>query len=810
MIRRPLRKQLTAPRFLILSLLLWSVRYAGALDLSQAHIEKLGNGLTVMVLEDHTMPLVSTQALYKVGGRNECQGSTGLAHFVEHMAFRATRNFPDTDVVSRIYAVGGEWHGYTWIDETTYFETVPVRYLDLVLQIQADRMASIVNSPDEIEAERGAVITELHSYENDPASLLFDNVLATSFLQHSYRYNTIGWISDVRQITHDDIAGFYHRYYKPSNAVLAIAGDVRLADVMDRVRRCFGAIPGGDPIVPPFTVEPPQNGERRLVLRGRGAHNYFQIAYHAPAAKDPDYPVFLVLQGLLTGSAGVNFEQKEEGVEAQEGSRLYGIADGIASFFQPTADPYSMDLTGRADTSTAPSEIESSIEAQLAKLREQPAGADELEAVKKDVLREIVFDVETTENAAHQMAFFEGIGAFDVLRKLPDLVNAVTARDVQRVAAKYLQPYQRTIGWYMTDGKAAASLVAPAAGRAQTKHTASPEAGPKWKILKNGAAVIVQRIVRTPTAYLRILLQTNNIEASEGAVVDDPVAGYTSVNFRFLREDLAGTVQKAAAMWKKGFAAAQPDPSSAGDPEERLEAEIRDVVGLAKRTGPPNPAVIALSGDVDEQEALRLLEQNFGKLPGPATPSPGTLRLKETARTVRLPGKPQSQLGYVAPAAAPSSRNWTAWRILLYILSHGYEGRLGKDLIARKGLIYYIDSNYRTDGKNGWITMTAGVDPDKLEATRQRFHEILNDLRENPPTEAEVAEGKQYLMGRRLTGYQSNEELTDRYAVEWIEFGRLQPQSAFEDRVNGVSLQDVRALVPAFLSGATIVVDTSD
>jgi Predicted Zn-dependent peptidases len=106
--------------------------FSFAYDLSQVRIERLQNGLTVMVLEDHTQPLVSAQMLYKVGARNECAGTTSLAHFVEHMAFRATKNFPNTEVVSHIYAAGGEWHSYTWIDQTTYFETVPVAYLDLL------------------------------------------------------------------------------------------------------------------------------------------------------------------------------------------------------------------------------------------------------------------------------------------------------------------------------------------------------------------------------------------------------------------------------------------------------------------------------------------------------------------------------------------------------------------------------------------------------------------------------------------------------------------------------------------------------
>jgi zinc protease len=254
-----------ASRLLAVFLLAASPLAAGRLD--GVVVERLPNGLTVMVLEDPTLPIVSTQVLYKVGGRNECTGATGLAHFVEHMAFRASERFPDTDVVSRIYAVGGEWHGYTWIDQTTYFETVPREHLPLVLDIQADRMSRLLLPAAELEAERGAVLTELHGYENDPASVLHDAVAAASFLEHPYRQNVIGWTSDVKGITHGDVAAFYRRHYNPANAVLAIAGDVKAAEALELARRAFGGIPGGEATPLPRTEEPPQQGERRVRSR---------------------------------------------------------------------------------------------------------------------------------------------------------------------------------------------------------------------------------------------------------------------------------------------------------------------------------------------------------------------------------------------------------------------------------------------------------------------------------------------------------------------------------------------------------------
>lgn len=782
-----------------------------ALDLGSAVVEKLPNGLTVMVLEEHALPVVSTQMLYKVGSRNECPGATGLAHYVEHMAFRATKNFPDSDVVSRIYAVGGEWHGYTWIDQTTYFETVPVQYLDLVLRIQADRMTSVKNDPDEFEAERGSVITELHSYENDPASVLYDAVLATAFQQHPYRYNVIGWISDVEKITHADIVDFYQRHYRPSNAVLAIAGDVNTKDVLERVRAYFGSIPASAPAPPVRTVEPVQTGERRITLHGTGPYNYFQISYQAPAARNPDYAAFLLLQALLTGSGGVNFEQRGSGEEARPGTRLHGIGQNLESFFQPTAATYAIDITGHIESKESTTAVEQAVETQMRRLRDEPVSPEELERIKEQVLTALVFDVETTENAAHQMAFFEGVEAFDVLLKLPGLVKAVTSQELQRAAQKYFQPVQRTVGWYLTDGKTSASLLTPTNHRAMARQVSVGQSRPVTRSLKNGTTVIAQRIDRTPTGFLRIVITSNNVEVSGSTTSDFPALGYTSIEYPFLRQYFARTVQQAAALWAKPFPSKEADPGERDNPESRLEAEIRDILGLSVRNGGNIPAVIAVSGDIPESEAIQLLESKFGSLPAPLkTKGAGSkLQLREKSKIVKLPGKPQSQLGYVVPAPSPKDPDSYAYRALLYVMSHGYEGRLGKDLISRKGLIYYIDSGYRTDGNNGWITMTAGVDREKLNSVRERFLAILNELKNIPPSEKELEEAKQHLIGRRLTGFQSNEELTGRHALEWIQFGRLQTQPEFEKNVNTVTMGKIRAVIPAFLEGAFVVVDTN-
>jgi zinc protease len=766
-------------------LLLASPALAGRLD--NAVVERLGNGLTVMVLEDPTLPIVSAQVLYRVGGRNEQTGATGLAHFVEHMAYRATERFPDTDVVSRIYAVGGEWHGYTWIDETTYFETVPKEQLPLVLDIEADRMARLLLPERELEAERGAVLTELHGYENDPASVLHDAVAAASFTAHPYRQNVIGLVADVEHITHDEVAAFYRQHYQPANAVLAIAGDVRASEVLLLVRQVFGGIPGGEAAPLPSTVEPPQQAERRVDLTGGGSRDHFQISYRAPAVSDPDYPAFLLIQALLSGSTGASFRQDGDPIPARPGSRLHGIGQEIATVFAPTAQPYLFSLRGQSTPGAAPADLERAIEERIAALRDQPVPADELDRVRKDLLGELELDAETPEDAAHQMAFFAGLGAFEVLKRLPERVAAVTPEDVQRAAMARLQPSQRTIGWV---------------------HPAHPSA--RVKTLANGVTLIVRRIPRVPAGFLRVVVPGDALAFGDTAMTvaaDEPAWRHTSLSRSFR----AGELLQAVLEVRRTLDAASPDPpppaEEIDDPELRLDRALRDALGIVPvppTREPITPVAVVAVGDLDETHALRLLEASFSDLPSRRPLPPLNLRVKTAKARVELPGKAQSQIGYAVPASLSSA---LAWRMLLYLAAHDYEGRLGKELIARRGLLYSIGTAWHCDGHSAWISLTSGVNPDKLDETAPLFFGLLNAFRDHPPTEPEVEEARQHLIGRRLTAPMSNEEISAAYAREWIERGRLLTDEEWDREVRAVTRKDLLRIVPGFLAGIRAEVD---
>jgi len=799
---------------LLLATLCLAASPLAAFDLSQARQFRLANGLTLIVLEVPATPVVSVQMLYRIGARDEPVGRTGLAHFLEHMAFRASENFPDTGLVSAIYAAGGEWHGYTWLDQTTYFETLPAEHLDLALRIEADRMARLSIPEDEMEAERGAVLTEMHGYENDPASVLKDAVLTVSFLQHPYRNNTIGWESDVESITHADLVDFYRRSYCPANAVLAVVGRVQAERVLERVRALFGDLPGGARTSPPPTVEPPQKGLRRLELRGTVSSNHFEITYRAPAVADPDFAAFLMMQQVLAGGRGINFRQNTFGDAVLPGSRLGGITDDLVTWYPPQAAPYVFTIAGSIDADASTQALEASLQEAIDSLLSRPPAEDELGVARRQLLDELVFDLETTEDAAHQLAYFAGLDALDVLIEMPARLASVTQADVTRVARTYLRPHQRTIGWYLAgDAPSAAEEPAseirtpadtPAAVPAAPEPPADAVSPPRVLHLEGGLPVIFQRTTLSSSAYLRVLVPTAGLDFAAAATRDSPVWRHTSLNARFRPSELGRTLQRA----REALTTATPAPSTAEveDPAARLELAFDEVLAVAVPAVPAAPSVIALVGDLRIEDVVPALERHFGDL----TPARAEMRKPEAGPDEKQIGlavtKAQAQLGYVVAAPPPSDPDWFAWRMLLYVLSHGYEGRLGVEAITRRGLVYYIDSQYLSDGEHGRITLAIGVDPAKLDAMRELFHDTLRGLADTPPSEDEVVEARAHLRGRRLSAAQSNSEISAALLEEWIGRGRWLSKDEFEAALAAVTRHDVERVIPAFISGTTIVV----
>ena len=414
----------------------------------------LDNGLKVLIQEEHTAPLASVWCWYKVGSKDEQPGLTGVSHWVEHMNFRGTTNIPRDQVKGIIEEFGGSWNGYTWIDQTTYLETATKDALDRMLFIESERMANCLYHPDDCEAERTIIISELHGGENDPDQLLDQELTATAFKAHPYRHPTIGWISDLHAMTRDDLYAYYKRYYVPNNATLVIVGDVEPDDVLRRAEHYFGGIRPGATLTRGRTVEPEQTGERRLTIRKDGTTAYLKVGYHAPAIGDAAFFPLLVLDAALTGAKGMNLWSSFRDAPPQRSARLYralverGLASSVSGALLPTAEPFLYTVSATATDGTPLASVEAVLAEEMDRVRREAITAAEFVKAKAQLKARLVFESDSVTNIAHQLGYFETIANAGVYASLPSRIAAVTLDEVAAAAASVLQDANRTIGWF--------------------------------------------------------------------------------------------------------------------------------------------------------------------------------------------------------------------------------------------------------------------------------------------------------------------------------------------------------------------------
>jgi zinc protease len=335
----------------------------------------LGNGLTVVLREMRHAPVASFWIWYRVGSRNEGRGTTGISHWVEHMLFKGTPAFPRGKFDKAIAREGGVFNGMTWIDFTTYFETLPADRIDLALQAEADRMVNAVFDPEEVELERTVIISERQGNENVPEFLLSEAVQATAFQAHPYHHSVIGWQHDLETMTREQLYGYYRTHYEPGNAVVSVAGDFDAGRMLGMVENHFGGMPLGPARPDHVTLEPPQRGERRVNVEGPGTTSYIEIGYHAPPATNGDYYPMVVLETILGGAKGMSLWG---GGASNRSSRLYRalveteLASGVDCGMSSTVDPYLFTFSATVREGRSLPEVEAVLLAEIERATKQP------------------------------------------------------------------------------------------------------------------------------------------------------------------------------------------------------------------------------------------------------------------------------------------------------------------------------------------------------------------------------------------------------------------------------------------------------
>lgn len=404
---------------------------------------RLSNGLKILLKENHSAPVVSFMVVYRVGSRNEANGFTGSTHFLEHMMFKGTRRFsPEkgNGVMETFGRIGALLNATTWLDRTNYFECVSSEYLELCVEIEADRMRNLKLKQEDRDSEMTVVRNEFERGENDPSSALDKELNAIAFREHPYHWPTIGWRADVEGVPMERMKEFYDTYYWPNNATVIIVGDFQPMPTLKMISKHFGKVPSAPHVIPRvYTSEPPQEGERRFVLRRAGDLPQVVVGWHTPAATHPDTYALSAMRAVL-GDAG------------KRSSRLYkalmetGLATSCYSQNGEFRDPSLFEVGATLSPTATFDKVEDVIFAEVGRLAVEPVSEDELRRAKAANRKG------TTLANADPMSFInllcqaEASADWKWAMEYDDKFDAVTPEDIMRVAGIYFNEDNRTVG----------------------------------------------------------------------------------------------------------------------------------------------------------------------------------------------------------------------------------------------------------------------------------------------------------------------------------------------------------------------------
>ena len=400
----------------------------------------LDNGLRVLLLEDHRSPIVSFQVWYRVGSRNEQRGATGIAHFLEHMMFKGTPTRGPKQFARLVEENGGQDNAFTSQDVTSYFVDIAADKLDLVIELEADRMQNLLLTAKQIASEREVVIEERRTRtEDDPGGFLSEEVSSIAFKAHPYGYPIIGWMEDIKRITPAEIRAFYRTYYIPNNAMVVAVGAFQAPAALEKIRRSFGRIPRGRTPAPVLAVEPPQNGERRVTVRKEAELPIVYLGWHVPNQRSDDAPALEVLSTILSGGRASRLYrdlvyQRQLALEAG-GDYSYFSIDPNLFWFWATPMP-----------GQTPETLEAELSKHMERLKAEPVTDEELARAKNQIESAFVFQEDSVHRRAALLARFELIGGYALKDSFITKIRAVTVADLTRVAGVWFAPERKSVG----------------------------------------------------------------------------------------------------------------------------------------------------------------------------------------------------------------------------------------------------------------------------------------------------------------------------------------------------------------------------
>jgi len=422
--------------FLIMFFVLFHVN-AYALDIAE---HTLKNGLKVLILEDHKAPTATFQIWYRVGSRDENTGKTGLSHLLEHMMFKGTKKYGPKTFSQTIQRAGGTDNAFTSKEYTGYFELLASDRIGLPIELEADRMQNLVLTKDAVISERDVVTEERRlRYDDDPQSLVYEQVMAVAFNNHPYRWPVIGWMSDLKTLNPDNLINHYRTYYAPNNAVAIVVGDVKKEDIVAKVEAAFGNIPAGPEIKTIKIEDEEQIGERRFYVRKEAELPFIVSAYKVPDIKHEHGFALDVLGSILSDGKSSRLYQRLV-YEQQLALSAWAGYEGLYK------DPF-LFLTGATAASGKNIEdVEKAINDEIEKIKKEPPSEQEVQKAKNQIEASFIIGQDSIYMQARMIGTFEMIGGWRLWDRYLAGVRKVSPEDVRRVAEKYLVPDKRTTG----------------------------------------------------------------------------------------------------------------------------------------------------------------------------------------------------------------------------------------------------------------------------------------------------------------------------------------------------------------------------